>query len=149
MDIAYMAKQIGIPVEEVQELLALPPADIYASHFYRSLVESLDYNILSAAMPEVRAAYDQYLPAVVDHLRDDLDYRGKPMTSSTLSNWVLGFLHEPAYLSKMVDLHARVPMQVLEYSLPEILAILDTIGSAGEEWKRAIMVLSLPMFASA
>lgn len=149
MDIAYMAKQIGLPVEEVQELLALPPADIYASHFYRSLVEALDYHILSAAMPEVRAAYDQYLPAVVDRLRSDYQYMGRPMTSSTLSNWVLGFLHEPAHLGKMVDLHSRVPMQVLEYSLPEILSILDTIGSAGEEWKRAIVVMSLPLFASA
>lgn len=143
-----LAEHIGIPEIEVQHFMSMPKSQLYKNDIYQALVESLDYQLLGTTLLEARAVYDEHLPELVDYLRQEYDFKGKPMTPLTLGNWLLGFLHNHKNLHKLVDMHHHIPKNVLEHGLPEILRILDFMpDTARTEWQKAMAVLSLPLFA--
>ena len=146
--VELLSSTIGISQQEVQGLLALSKEQVYKAGSYQDLVSQLDYNALSDTLPAIRQAYELYLPVVVNSLRTEHGYTGNPMTPSTLGNWVLGFLYNPAYLDKLPGLHRNVPIEVIEAGLPQVLDVLDHAGEVGQEWKKALAVLSLPFFAA-
>ncbi|MBE2269102.1 MAG: hypothetical protein IAE80_12800 [Anaerolinea sp.] len=148
MIIELLASHIGIPAEDVQGLLELNTEELLQNEYFQSLVGSIDGEILSTTIGPVRAIYDQQLPALINYLRSDHGLAGKPMTSSTLGNWVIAFLHHPDELSRLLEFHQRVPTGIIEAGLPHLLEMLDGIGAAAPEWKKALALLSVPLMTS-
>ena len=149
MNIAALSQYTGLPPHDVESLLQLKQLDVYQSPIYQDLIGSLNYEELSDTLQDVRDAYDRRLPELIDYLRNEHGFTGKPMTSTTLSNWVLGFLHHTTHLDKLLSFHTKVPVTILEIGLPKILDILDEVGETSDEWKKAMATLSLPFFAVA
>lgn len=140
-----LAKHIGIPVEQVESFLHMSHAQIYASPDYYELVKTLDYDLLVESLNEVRRVYEQHLPGLASHLRDQHGYLGRPMTAYTLGNWLIGFLNQPHLLFKLVDIHRPLSPEIIETSLPAILEILGKMANGAHEWQRATALLSLPL----
>ncbi|MFN8527677.1 MAG: hypothetical protein U0670_03595 [Anaerolineae bacterium] len=148
MNPELFASYIGIPVEDVAQFLSLNQHDIYQFASYRQLVQTIDRDLLDSALAEVRALYDEHLPALVDYLRDEHHHAGRAMSALTLGNWTLGFLHNSEDLERLPSMHHRVSMPVLMAGLPPVLDILSHIRdtNARHEWQRAMALLSLPLF---
>ncbi len=142
------ADNIGISVEDARAMLSLRQNQLIHSEMYRELVRSLDYTALSNSLRQIRALYETHLPELVDYLRDNHQYVGKGMTALTLGNWLLGFLNMPDYLDHLIEIHKKVPPFVLTIGLPRILEILDKAEASSAEWKKAMALLTLPMFAA-
>ncbi|MBZ0305432.1 MAG: hypothetical protein K8I82_05130 [Anaerolineae bacterium] len=150
MLVPTLAEYIGIPEIEIQQFMTMPKSQLYKNDVYQALVESLDYQMLGTTLTEARSVYDTHLPELVDYLRQEYGFKGKPMTALTLGNWLLGFLHNHKNLHKLAEMHHHIPHYVLEYGLPEILKILNFMPDpARAEWQKAMAVLSLPLFAQA
>lgn len=148
MDMEILAGYIGISTEDVEVLLNQSSTEIYQNTFYQNLVAGLDYKLLGKTLQDVRAVYDTYLPDVAIHLRDVYHLRNRGMTSLTLGNWLLGFLHNPNTLSKLYEMHRHIPVDALEEGLPAVLDILGQLPPTGRmEWQKAMALLSLPFFA--
>ena len=144
-----IAANTNVSTQDVERLLSLSQSEIYETATYQRLVQKLNYDKLFATLQEVRDAYDEHLPELIDYLKDEHGFTGKPMTSYTLGNWMLGFLHNTSQLSKLASFHHKIPKHILEEGLPAILQILDDLGDTGQEWKKAMSLLSLPLFANA
>ncbi len=142
------ALNIGISVDDVQALLSMSKTQVLQSDLYKRLIHSLDYTALSSSLREVRALYETHLPEIADYLKENHNYVGKGMTALTLGNWLLGFLNMPDYLGHLVEIHKHVPPFVLTIGLPRILDILDRADTASTEWKKAMALLCLPIFAA-
>ncbi len=148
MNAELFAHHIGISVDDVQALFSLNRKEMLQNEYFLSLVSSIDAELLSASILSVRAVYDEQLPALVNHLRSNHGLTGKPMTSLTLGNWVIGFLHHPDDLFHLLDFHERVPAAIITEGLPHLLNMLDAVGEGALEWKKALVLLSLPLMAS-
>ncbi|KAB2906104.1 MAG: hypothetical protein KJ064_11235 [Anaerolineae bacterium] len=148
MDMEILAGCIGISTEDVEVLLNQSSTEIYQNTFYQNLIAGLDYKLLGKTLQDARAVYDTYLPDLAIHLRDVYHLSNRGMTSLTLGNWLLGFLHNPNTLSKLYEMHRHIPMDVLEEGLPAVLDILGQMPPTGRtEWQKAMALLSLPFFA--
>lgn len=142
------ALNIGISVDDVQAMLSMGKTQVLQSDLYKRLIRSLDYNTLSVSLREVRGLYETHLPEIAGYLKENHSYSGKGMTAHTLGNWLLGFLNMPDYLGHLVEIHQHVPQFVLTIGLPRILDILDKADTASAEWKKAMALLCLPLFAA-
>ncbi len=138
-----IANYMGIPVDEVERLLALPPADVYADAAYLNVINRLDEKLLRRTLLHVRMAYEDGL----DPIKEKYNLSDTIMSGYTLGNWVLGFLAAPGHLSAMLDRHARIPADVIEATLPELTDLLGDLPEGGAEWQRALVAFSLPMIA--
>lgn len=148
MDGEFLAIYIGIAAEEVETLLTMPRSELYQSSFYKDLINELDYKLLGSTLQDARAMYDLYLPEMAEHLREIYHLNSRGMTSLTLGNWLLGFLHNPKNLAKLYEMHQNLPLEVLQEGLPAILNILGHMPAPGRaEWQKAMALLSLPFFA--
>lgn len=141
----YLAVYLGLRDAEVDRLLHLKAPALYQDESYLKLVESLNYRLLENTLLDARSVYDEHLPELVDYLRNEYNYQGKPMTALTLGNWLLGFLHNHQNLHMLHKMHAHIPMEIIEHGLPKILEMLGYIRQGGKEWQRAMAVLSLPL----
>ncbi len=73
---------------------------------------------------------------------------GTIMSGYTLCNWVLGFLKQPTGMADVLKYHASVPSGKIAASLPELLELPDETRVGSAEWKKALVVFSLPMIAT-
>jgi hypothetical protein len=141
MQSAIIAAYTGLSTDDVTRLLALPPAAIYQDPAYQGVVNRLDATLLRRTLVHVRAAYDDGLASI----KEKHGLTGTIMSGFTLGNWVLGFLNAPDHLNDMLDRHARIPENVIEAVLPELVALLDDLPEARAEWQCALVTFSLPL----
>ncbi len=146
MSVDNLSQYSGIPADTIEHWLSLPPAAIYEDSDYLSWVTSLNEQILSATLPEVRAIYDSSLAEIKEryHLSDTI------MSAHTLGNWVLGFLKFPDRMRDMLDRHTSVSPSMVASALPEMAALLDAMNDDGgrAEWQRALVLFSIPITIS-
>lgn len=143
---SFFAEHIDVSEDTVEELLKLGTNAMYQSSTYKELVASIDQTHLNNTVRTTRKIYDKHLPELIHYLRNEHGFTGNPMTSTTLSNWVLGFLNSQSVLDKMQDFHENVPLSIFREGLPHVLEMLDDMGDDGHEWKKAITLLALPFF---
>jgi len=136
-----LAPYLNVTPQDVDRLLSMPPAEIYADKFYQDLVIQLDPRLLQKTSDYAYSAYDEHLPS----LKEEYGWLNTLMGGYTLCNWVLGFLMYPETLPDLLPHHARIPNDVVAEVLPKLVALLDTMPQGREEWQRALVVLSLPL----
>ncbi|MBN1564569.1 MAG: hypothetical protein JXA10_12060 [Anaerolineae bacterium] len=143
MQTETMATYMGLSVNEVERLLALPPAAIYDDPAYQAVVNQLDADVLRQTLGHVRAVYDKGLAPI----KAKYGLSNTIMSGFTLGNWVLGYLTTPDHLNNMLDRHAALPREVIAAALPELVALLDDLPAGRGEWQRALVTFSLPLIA--
>ncbi|MBZ0305433.1 MAG: hypothetical protein K8I82_05135 [Anaerolineae bacterium] len=149
MDRELFAAYIGVPVEAIETLIHLSRSEICQNAFYLNLVHQLNYDLLSSTLQDARTTYELYLPEMANYLREIYHLNHRGMTSLTLSSWLLDFLHNPKGLSRLLEIHQNIPLEVLQEGLPAILNILGHMPAPGRrEWQKAMALLSLPFFTS-
>jgi hypothetical protein len=138
-----IAVYMGISVDEAGRLLALSPAAVYDDSAYQDAVNRLDVDLLRHTLVHVRAAYENGL----DPIKEKYGLSDTVMSGFTLGNWVLGFLADPDHMNDMLERHARIPTDVIENALPELVGLLEDIPEGRAEWQRALVTFSLPLIA--
>ncbi|HEC24115.1 MAG TPA: hypothetical protein ENI95_14480 [Chloroflexi bacterium] len=139
-----LAHHSGIPTETIEYLLSLTPEEVYQDVVYRRLVSRLDVDELHRTLTVAREVYDEGLEAI----KEKYNLSGTIMSGYTLCNWVLGFLKQPTEMADVLKYHASVPSSKIAASLPELLELLDEMRVGSAEWKKALVVFSLPMIAT-
>lgn len=146
MEYSFFSEHTDASENTIKMLLELSSVQMYQSPVYKDLIASINQKHLNETVRTTREVYDKHLPELVDYLRAEHNFTGNPMTAMTLSNWVLGFLNNQAFLDKMQGFHKNVPLHIFREGLPHILELLDDMGDDGHEWKKAITLLALPFF---
>lgn len=143
MSVAF--QDVDISDETRDYLLSLSAKEIVADRTYIGLVNSLDTALLEHTLPQVRAAYEKMLPEFQKQLFVQYGINRAPMFSSTLGNWIISIAQYPHYLTDLVNMHHNVPREAIIGGLPLLLEMLDHTPEASKEWKRALVVLTLPL----
>lgn len=141
---SQLAAHIGISTQELDGFLSMRGRDIIQDANYIALLNSVDRDLLERTLPQIRAVYEERLPAFAATIAQRYGLDHNPMSAYTLGNWVVGALQFPAYVDSILDLHEGLAAEMFANELPTLLAMVeDTPGS--EEWKRALCLFSLPL----
>ncbi len=140
-----LAQNLDITVEQVERWLAMPATAIYDDPAYQALIHQIDNAALERTQPQVRAVYETGLPPI----KAKFQLQDTIMSGYTLSNWVLGFLMYPDRARDILGHHARIAPEVVYDVLPELVDLLDDSADCDcTEWKRALLIFSLPLLAA-
>ena len=144
MKTGQLAAYIGISVKDLDYFLAMNGHDIINDSQYTALLSGVDRELLERTLPQVRAVYEERLPAFAASIQERYKLDRNPMSAFTLGNWIVGALQFPAYIQSILDLHDGIAAEVFANELPALLAMVDDVPG-NEEWKRALCLFSLPL----
>jgi len=148
MKTGEIAHYTGQSTSEINRLLGLGQAAVYADPVYKDWVKSLDVTLLHQTLPMARAIYERLLPSFTARLKDSYGIDSSPMSAFTLGNWLVGFLQYPDQINQLAHLHRRIPKAALEEGLPDILQALEELPNGKREWQKAMTVLMLPLLSA-
>ncbi len=137
----------GLPTSEVERLMSMTGAKVYDDPVYQELLTHLNKDRLYETLPLARDAYRDGLPAFKDNLMQQFHYGTEPVTPFLLANWLLGFLQYPDELVGLLKRHTRIPLEIVQAGLPDILRMLDVMPEGRAEWQQAAATLALPLVA--
>ncbi len=140
-----LAQLVNVSPATLQRFLSMEATALYEDDEYMSLVRSLNRNLMEETLPEVRAAYEKHLPGFVDEIKKQYQLKDNPMSAYTLGNWMVGILRYPETTNTLLNMHTRVPSQMIIDGLPHLLSFLDEVERGGAEWQRALCILSIPL----
>lgn len=145
MIVDLLVQHLDMSIEQVERWLAMPAETIYDDPAYLALLSQIDSEQLERTLPQVRAVYEAGLPSI----KAKFQLQDTVMSGYTLSNWVLGFLMYPERARDMLARHARVSPEIVDGALPELVDLLDASAEDCDcvEWKRALLIFSLPLLA--
>jgi hypothetical protein len=144
MLVTTLATYSQVSAEELKRLLALPAQAMYNDPAYQAMIAQIDSMRLQRSLGAARDIYEQKLPA----LKEKYGLSGTIMGGYTLCNWVLGYLMFPDRARSMIEHHARITVETVALMLPELIELLNPMGSEAQEWQRALIVFSLPLLAA-
>lgn len=140
-----LATYIGVDVEKIERLLAMPQSEIYEDEEYLSWIQQLEVSELDRTLALARYAYDRKLPELKQVLKEKYHLKHLPMSSYTLGSWIIGFLQYPHMAKNLIKLHTRLPREAVEDILPQLIVLLDDLPEGREHWQRALAVMALPL----
>ncbi|MCB9450564.1 MAG: hypothetical protein H6672_03950 [Anaerolineaceae bacterium] len=139
--IELLSSYSGVPAQDLKNLLALAPQEIYQSAMYHELVRQIDQKELEQTLASVRVIYDEHLPEI----KDRFQLQRTIMSGYTLGSWLLGYIAFPDKMVDLLDRHQNIPPQVIREVLPELLDLLETIPEGAAAWQQAMVIVALPL----
>ncbi len=147
MDIQTIAHYTGLSEAQVAGYLSRPAAETYRDPHYIQLLESLDNKYLRQTLGMVRDYYDEHLGEFVDELENRYQISRGAMSGFTLANWVIGFLDYPDYAVDLLERHSKLPAEVFDGGLEDLLLLLEGLPEGREQWQQALCLLAFPLMA--
>ncbi len=143
-----LARYMGIPAEEVEQLLKIGVRKLAADPGYQAMLKKLDLPLLESTMAEAHNLIEKGLPEFTDHITSEYSLRRNPMSGYTLANWLVGYLNFPEKVEALVELHDRVPHEAVEKYLPAVIQMLQPMSQGREEWQKALATVGIILVAS-
>ena len=140
-----IAQIIGISEAELTRIRSMPPEQLFQDTSYMQLLETIDASSLENTLQDARDAYERVLPQFQDNLHENYGIDRAPMFSESLGKWMISVAQMPQYIDQVAKLHDRLDPNIIAEGVPLLLEILDYIPNAKNEWKRALMLIVLPM----
>jgi hypothetical protein len=134
-----------ISSDQLERWSEMSPNEVIADRDYLVQLTSIDVERLKRSQATFEQVYERYLPRFQQELKDNYNIQQAPMFSETLGRWVLSVLEMPQFMVQILDLHGRVPPQVIRETLNMLIMMAGDVPEDGEEWQRAIYILSLPL----
>lgn len=147
MDVQMIAYYTGLSEQEVRRFLSRPAADTYRDPAYIKTLEQLDQGYLKRTLGMVRDYYDQHLGEFAAELENRYQISRGAMSGFTLANWVIGFLDYPDYAIDLLERHAKLPAEVFDGGLEDLLSLMDGMPEGREQWQQALCLLAFPLMA--
>lgn len=144
-----IAQTIGLHKADVERLLAMPPQSIYHDAEFQSLVQTINADTLYESIAQVRQHLDAALPPLVNQMMATHHIEHFPLTSYMFANWMIGFLHYPQELWRLIEKHADVPVALIREATLEVLPIFGALGKRADEWQAALAILAIPLASDA
>ena len=145
MPLSLLEKTLNIPAAEIKRILALPEGTAFSDPEYLDLVKRIDLTVLRRTAAEARAAFERGLP------RFSKEFRRKyrlpcPVTSYTLSMWMIELLKKPEELADAALLNIIIPRDIMAQNLQPLIDMLDAMPPTGRvEWQRTLVTILLPL----
>ncbi|MBD2017800.1 hypothetical protein H6F96_28030 [Microcoleus sp. FACHB-53] len=144
-------QHLGLSTAELETLLSLSLQESLTLPAVQELLGSLDTQLLQATLPTAGSVLAERLPPFYDWLKNELGVKRVPDSPDHTTKWVIGFLHHKESLTRLVELHRRVPRPALERSIPRLVAAFDGVEQekVRKEWQKAIAALCLVLVVAA
>jgi hypothetical protein len=133
---------------DVADLLRMTPEQVINDKRFTRAVDQFDVDHLLSTLPEAREVLQVHLPPITEQMTANYDMENNPMSAYTLGNWIVGFAERPEQMSMLLEIHNRLPAGIFADYLPDLLAIYTHMEHHGEDWQRAMAVISIPLVAN-
>ena len=138
-----LAPHFDTTPDGVRELLTLSPQELQDSPEFIALLDSLDPASLHGTLEEARQTLDAELPGLVSDFTNHYDIDHFPLSSFMLGNWILGFLNYPTELTQLPQIHANIPVTIIQEAIPYVLEMFGKMESGGSQWQKAFAAMAL------
>lgn len=145
MNTKTIANYTGLRADKIDRFVKMSTTQIYNDADYQDFLKTLDREFLIETLPLARQAYENNLPKFTAELQDRYRLPNMPMSAFTLGNWVVGVLEYPSTAGEIINMHGRVPAEVITNSLEELLEFLDDMPKGSAEWQQALCLLAFPL----
>lgn len=141
--IEVFSQYLKLSSDSIQELLDYPTFFSVDLPEIRAVLSSLDFEVLRATLAEVEPIFIQHLPPFYQWLQSEQGVENVPDNPKHLKEWVISFLKNQERISRLIDLHRPVPLEVLERSVPRLVNLFDKLPTevSRQEWKKATAFL--------
>jgi hypothetical protein len=138
-----LAHYVGLSLDDMEYLFSLSPRAMYEDPVYQSLIAQLDVEMLRDTLDDVQNLYNTY----IERIKEAHNLSHTVMSGHTLSRWIVAYLVHPERMEEILDHHALLPTQKIAETLPSLIDVLGRLEDGGQEWQRALVIMSLPLLA--
>ena len=144
-----LCKHLGISVQEVAILRTLDPASLLLTPLVRRIIDSINFPLLRASLPQAQDVLKRDLPDFYTWLAHDLNVAPIPTTPDHAIEWIEDFLLDRRSIPELIALHQRLSSVVLMQATPRFIHLFDALTFGRAEWQRAAALLCLALLAGA
>ena len=142
-----LGEHLGISVQEVAALRALDPPTLLTTPLVRKIIDSINFPLLRASLPQAQDVLKRDLPDFYTWLAHDLNVASIPTTPDHAIEWIEDFLLDRRSILELIALHQRLDSMVLVQAIPRFIHLFDALTFGRAEWQRAVALLCLVLLA--
>src|ERR671923_269633 len=136
-----LCEYLGISTQEVETLRALDPASLLISPLVGRIIDSINFPLLRASLPQAQALLKRDLPDFYTWLAHDLNVAAIPTTPSHAIEWIEDFLLDRRSIPELITMHRSLAPGVLVQATPRFIHLFDALTFGRAEWQRAVALL--------